>query len=551
MVLQQQSTVKLWGWCAPGEKIFVTTSWDNKRDSVVGTRDANWQINIRTPVAGGPYSITLNGNNQIVLDNVLIGEVWVCSGQSNMEMNEQWGLADVKEELPACYNANIRFFYVPKTTAFYPQDDCKAKWTICDSNTLKAFSAVGYFFGKKINKELNVPVGLINSNWGGTAAEVWTPADLINQYPSLKESAVRVSHSNWWPFTPGSVFNGMIAPLTNYSISGAIWYQGESNTPAPRTYSKLFTSMIDAWRKQWNKDFPFYYVQIAPYKYGNKNIGALLQEAQTQSMSHDKVGMVVVTDLVNDTNNIHPTNKHDVGFRLANWALAKTYNKQGIDYKSPLYKSMEVQKGKAIIRFEDDNIGLYSKGKEIKEVFVAGEDKVFYPAQARLERDKLIVWSKQVKKPVAVRYAFGNTSIGNLFSKGGLPVTAFRTDSWEVDTSGYAALGIPSDHLTSSKWMGFNRTDFKPKGRNCLFVEPANSAPGNPWIWHTEFFGHESQADSTLAAKVFYIVYKDLQDMYGSPNGLHLMDQFHEWLTRKKGLNKKVVLEGFSRGALY
>ena len=345
MVLQQKSNVKLWGWASPGEKIFITNTWNNKTDSIVATGEANWQTTIQTPAAGGPYTITLKGNNEIILENILIGEVWVCSGQSNMEMNEQWGkLKDIKAEFPTCYNKNIRFLFVPKTTSTHPQDDCKAEWMICDSNTLNTFSAAGYFFGKKLNHELNVPIGLINSNWGGTPAETWTPKEVVNKNDTLKSAAAKLKSNPWWPAAPGLAYNGMIAPLTNFSIAGAIWYQGESNTGAPLTYSRLFTSMIDAWRKEWNNNFPFYYVQIAPYKYGNRNVGALLQEAQTQSMNHDNVGMVVITDLGIDTNNIHPTDKHDVGERLANWALAKTYLKGGIVYKSPMYKSMAIDK---------------------------------------------------------------------------------------------------------------------------------------------------------------------------------------------------------------
>ncbi|MDP4251914.1 MAG: sialate O-acetylesterase [Bacteroidota bacterium] len=435
MVLQQQSSAKLWGWSAPAEKIYITTSWNNKTDSVTATRDADWQMIIQTPPAGGPYSITFRGNNQIVLDNVLIGEVWVCSGQSNMEMNEGWGLKDVKAELPSCYNRNIRFFYIPKTTSDYPQDDCKGAWEICDSNTVKNFSAAGYFFGKKLNKDLNVPVGLINSNWGGTAAEVWTPAEVVDQNDSLKAAAAKLTPAPWWPYKPGVAFNAMISPITHYSIAGAIWYQGESNTGTASTYSSLFTSMIDAWRKKWDKEFPFYYVQIAPFHYGNKNIGALLQEAQTKSMQHQNVGMVVITDLVDDTSNIHPQDKHDVGYRLANWALAETYHKEGIVYKSPVFKAMDVQKGKAIISFENPGSGLQSKGGTITELYIAGSDKIFYPANAKIIHDQLTVWSKSVPRPVAVRYAFGNTAIGNLLSKDGLPVTAFRTDSWDVDTT--------------------------------------------------------------------------------------------------------------------
>lgn len=431
MVLQQQSTVKVWGWSSPAEKIRITTSWNNKTDSVIATRDANWEINIQTPPAGGPYTITLQGNNKIVLENILIGEVWICSGQSNMEFGYYNGLKDIREELPVSYNPSIRFFNIPKTTALYPQDDCNAQWVICDSNTLKPFSAVGYFFGKKLHKELNVPIGLINSSWGGTPAETWTPVEVINNDPVLKTAADKLKPANWWPYKPGMSYNAMIAPLTNFSIAGAIWYQGESNTGTADTYKKLFTGMIDAWRKQWNKEFPFYYVQIAPYKYGNNKIGPLLQEAQTQSMEHKNVGMVVITDLVDDTNDIHPTNKHDVGYRLANWALAQTYQKSGIAFKSPVYKAMNVEKGKVILSFDNAAAGLQAKDKKITEIYVAGSDKIFYPAEAKIEKDKLIIWSKKVPQPIAVRYGFGNTAIGNVFSKEGLPLTPFRTDSWE------------------------------------------------------------------------------------------------------------------------
>ena len=432
MVLQQQSTVKLWGWCSPSEKITVTTSWNNKTDSFKGTRDANWQVAIQTPAAGGPYTITIKGKNTIVLENILIGEVWVCSGQSNMEWGYQQKLQDIVNELPTCYNSNIRFFQIPKTTSAHPQDNCDATWTVCDSNTLKTFSAVGYFFGKNLNKNLNVPIGLIGSNWGGTPAEVWTPEAVVNNDPQLKEAAAKQKPSDGWPFTPGITYNAMIFPIINYPIAGTIWYQGESNTGTASTYGKLFTSMIDAWRKAWNKDFPFYYVQIAPYKYGDKNIGALLREQQTKSMTHPNTGMVVITDLVADTNNIHPTDKHDVGARLANWALSETYKKEGIAYKSPMFKSMEVKKDKAYLTFDNAPNGLEIKGKTAAELYIAGSDQQFYPAEAKIEKDKLVVWSKQVKEPVAVRFGFSNTAIGNIFSKEGLPVGPFRTDDWEV-----------------------------------------------------------------------------------------------------------------------
>ncbi|MEO7766870.1 MAG: sialate O-acetylesterase [Ferruginibacter sp.] len=433
MVLQQRSSVKLWGWADPNEKIIVTTSWNNKTDSVVTTRDANWMLTVQTPVAGGPYSITLKGYNTIQLTNVLIGEVWVCSGQSNMEMNYGWGLPDVKAELPVAANSNIRFFYIPKTTSRHPQDNCVGQWMTCDSNSLKHFSAVGYFFGKKLNNTLNVPIGLINSNWGGTPAEVWTQEDAVNNDPVLKTAAAKQQPYNGWPFTPGSVFNGMIAPITNFSIAGAIWYQGEGNTIAPDSYGTLLTTMIGSWRKAWNKELPFYYVQIAPFTYGNKYISSIIREQQTKALAFPNVGMAVITDLVDNVKDIHPKNKHDVGYRLANWALAETYHQNEIIYKSPLYKNMEVRKDKAIITFENVPTGLIARNKNITELLIAGADKVFYPADAKIENDKIIASSKQVPLPVAVRFSFSNSAMANLFSKEGLPVNPFRTDDWELD----------------------------------------------------------------------------------------------------------------------
>lgn len=436
MVLQQQSPVKLWGWANPGEKIFITTSWNNQTDSVVTTGNANWQLVLHTPKAGGPYTITLKGSNTIVLDNVLLGEVWVCSGQSNMEFNYYYaGQKDITAELPTANHPNIRFFNIPKTTSAYPQDDCRAQWVSCDSNTLKNFSAVGYFFGKKLQQDLNVPIGLVNASWGGTPAEAWTPAERVYESDILKQAAAKQKQNPWWPITPGYTYNGMIAPITSYTIAGAIWYQGESNTNTYSTYSDLFTTMISAWRKQWNKDFPFYYVQIAPYRYGNKNVGILLREQQTKSLSLPGVDMAVITDLVADTNNIHPPDKHDVGIRLANLALVETYHQNLSGYHSPMYKSLTVDGDKAIITFDNVPDGLMVKGKNITPIYIAGEDKVFYPAEAKIKNGQLIVWSKKVKHPVAVRYAFSNTAMGNLYSKEGLPVAPFRTDDWEMDTS--------------------------------------------------------------------------------------------------------------------
>lgn len=436
MVLQQNDSVTIWGWGSAGQQVKVSGSWNNTSVTSKVANTAKWSVKLKTPRAGGPYTITIKSDwDEIVLNDILIGEVWLCSGQSNMEWSYYNNAGFIREELPTCYNNNIRFFHIPRTTADYPQDDVKARWQVCDSNSLKAFSAVGYYFGKKLNKDLNVPVGLINASWGGTPAEVWTPAEVVNSNTVLKEAAGKLQEFAWWPSKPGLNFNAMIAPVTKFTIAGAIWYQGESNTGTNDTYAQLLTAMIDSWRNKWGKPLPFYYVQIAPYKYGNHNVGALVQEQETKVMSHPGTGMVVITDLVDSVTNIHPSNKRDVGNRLANWALAETYHKDPGAYKSPIFSNKETIKGKLSLSFSNAPAGLMAKDKVISGFYISGEKEEWLPAEAKIEGNKIVVWNKALKQPVHVRYGFGNTIIGNVFSKEGLPLCPFRTDDWPVDQS--------------------------------------------------------------------------------------------------------------------
>ncbi|MBL7740311.1 MAG: sialate O-acetylesterase [Chitinophagaceae bacterium] len=436
MVLQQNDSVTIWGWGSTGQQVKVTGSWNSTTMTGKVANTAKWSVKLKTPVAGGPYTISIKSDwEEVVLNDILIGEVWLCSGQSNMEWSYYNKAGFIKEELPTCYNNNIRFFHIPRTASDYPQEDVKARWQVCDSNSLKGFSAVGYYFGKKLNKDLNVPIGLINASWGGTPAEVWAPAEVVNSNTALKEAAGKLQEFAWWPSKPGLSFNGMLAPVTKFSIAGAIWYQGESNTGTNNTYTPLLTAMIDSWRKQWDKTFPFYYVQIAPFKYGNHNVGALIQEQQTKALNHPGTGMVVITDLVDTVTDIHPSNKRDVGNRLANWALAETYHKDAGAYKNPMFSNKETVKGKLSLRFTDAPAGLVAKNKTITGFFISGEKEEWLPAEAKIEGDKIVVWNKALKEPVHVRYGFGNTIIGNVFSKEGLPLCPFRTDDWPVDQS--------------------------------------------------------------------------------------------------------------------
>ncbi|HET9825865.1 MAG TPA: sialate O-acetylesterase, partial [Chitinophagaceae bacterium] len=433
MVLQQKTEVTIWGWCDAAEKIKLGTNWDTTTYTTVGSSSARWSMQIKTPAAGGPYQITIEGHNKIVLEDVLIGEVWVCSGQSNMEMNVSWGLP-YQDDVANATDKNIRFFHIPHTTADYPQDDVKAEWVVCNPDDMKRFSAAGYFFGKTLRENLNVPVGLINASWGGTPAEVWTPIEFINGNTTLKAAAGKLSESIWWPVNPAATYNGMLSPITKFTIAGAIWYQGESNVKMASTYTELMTTMINAWRKSWQKDFPFYFVQIAPFAgYGDNSSSAFLREAQTKALATPNTGMVVVTDLVDNINDIHPKMKKQVGVRLANYALAETYGKKGIVYKSAFYKNMKVEKNKIRIYFDNADNGLISKDKVISEFFIAGQDQNFVPANVKIERSTVVVWNDTLKNPIAVRFAFRNASLPNLFSKEGLPVNSFRTDDWPVD----------------------------------------------------------------------------------------------------------------------
>ena len=434
MVLQQKSEVNLWGWCAPAEKVTIKTSWDTITYRTTGGSSAKCIRKIKTPAAGGPYTKTINGS--IVLEDVMIGEIWLCSGQSNMEWSGDQGLKQSLHEMPNANNQKIRFFYVQKATSDYPQENCTGSWKVCSPEEMKHFSAVGYFFGKDLQQALNIPIGLINSNWGGTPAETWTPKNELESNPVLIAASKKISPTEWWPTFPGYAYNAMIYPLTNFEISGAIWYQGESNVANYSSYKQLLAKMIGSWRQEWQKDFPFYFVQIAPFSgYGENDYCARQRETLTSCLSIPKTGMAVISDLVEDIKNIHPVNKIDVSARLANIALSETYGITGLNYKFPMYKGMKNEKDKIRIIFDNADNGLIAKDKTISEVYIAGEDRQFQPAMAKIDGNTLIVWNKAIKAPVAVRFGFTNTAIPNLFSKEGLPVNLFRTDNWDVDTT--------------------------------------------------------------------------------------------------------------------
>jgi len=434
MVLQRESTATIWGWTtSTSETITVVGSWNHKEITVKADQGI-WSVNLPTPQAGGPYTVIIKGHEEVLLKNILIGEVWICSGQSNMEWTPDRGLLNAEEEIKNADYPNIRFFQVLKHQSTAPQDDLKGNWTMCSPETMRKFSSVAYFYGRKLHKDLSIPIGLINSSWGGTPIEVWIEKNKIENDKELKAASKKIKRNVWWSNEAGSTYNAMIHPIKKYTIAGAIWYQGESNRVNAFSYYKSFPLLISSWREVWGKEFPFYYAQIAPYTYDTSaNIdAAVVRDAQLQTMSTvPNTGMAVTNDIGN-LKNIHPTNKQEVGRRLALWAMAKTYGVNGIEYSGPIYKSMEVKKKKIEISFDHASKGLLKKGKVLTAFFIAGEDQKFYAAKAKIKGNKVMVSSSKVKKPVAVRFAFSNTATPNLFNNSGLPAAAFRTDDWLI-----------------------------------------------------------------------------------------------------------------------
>ncbi len=436
MVLQQATKVALWGKAQPGVKIKIKTSWDNKAYSVKASSDSSWRIGVRTPVAGGPYTISFDDGDLLTLQNVLIGEVWVCSGQSNMEMPvkgfKKQPVAGSDEILREAKNANIRLIQLEKQLSTTPEFDCKSSpWRDASAEHVSEFSAVGYIYGKILQEKLQVPVGIIMTAWGGTKIEAWMNEKSLSglsfvRQPLLK-SGDKITHNS-----STVLFNAMIKPLAGYGIKGFLWYQGEANRTNYDQYDELMAAMVSGWRKAWAMgELPFYYVQIAPFKYTGDSKSTFVREAQLKASTIiPKSGMVVSLD-VGKQDLIHPPDKITIGKRLASWALTKDYGITDLAYASPVYKSIDINGNKVQVYFDNAKKGLRAEGKELKNFEVAGADKKFYPATATITAQGVTVSSEMVKAPVAVRYGFKDWVVGDLFSAEGLPVSSFRTDDWE------------------------------------------------------------------------------------------------------------------------
>ena len=438
MVLQRNTSVKIWGWATPGEKISIKASWISEKLKITASENGRWEIAIKTTLSKEPQSIQLKSSeSNINLENILFGEVWVCSGQSNMRMPLKGYTGQPTFEgnlaVATSKNTNLRLFSITENGSPSPLDSISnyKKWEIAAPETSKDFSAVAYFYGKQLQAILDVPVGLIMTSWGGTRIQPWMSKEAIA--PFLEVNEVKKDTTEKYKRIPSAIFNAMINPITSYTIRGAIWYQGETNRNEPKIYQKLLPEMVKDWRKQWNiGDFPFYYVQIAPNKYVDKSKSQYLREAQLKALDFiPNSGMAVLSDIGSDVT-IHPPRKKEVAERLLFIALNKTYGMKDVDCTGPVYKSMSEKEGALLLSFDAAETGIFSPETELSNFEIAGEDKIFYPAKAEIIAHKQVkVSSLDVKVPVAVRYGWYNWFEGTLYDNNMLPASSFRTDDWE------------------------------------------------------------------------------------------------------------------------
>ncbi len=496
LVLQRGKPVAVWGTAEAGEDVTVSFAGQSKK--VKTAKDGQWKVSLdKLEASADPRDLTVKGKNEVILKNVLVGEVWVCSGQSNMQWTVNAAL-DAQKEIAAADYPQIRLFSVPRTVGDEPQAEIKNSrgWLVCTPQNVPGFSAVGFFFGRELHKKLNVPIGLIDTSWGGTRAEAWTSRPALEAVPTCKaiitgweeffktydvarareqyeaaakkilENIAKIKEENAKPgaaqkplpraagpfedqtksqHRPASIFNAMIAPLVPYTVKGAIWYQGESNQRRAVQYETLLTTMIKDWRKQWGDSLSFYIVQLAgfgpggPKPLGSEDTWAELQWAQYLTATRvPKSGLAVIND-IGEEKDIHPKNKQEVGRRLALHALAKDYKVKNLLHEGPLFESAAVSGGKVVVTFSSAD-GLKARdGGGLKGFLICGEDKVWKPAKATVVdgRPQVQVSSDEVAKPVAVRYAWlGWIPEANLVNKDGLPASVFRTDKFELSTAG-------------------------------------------------------------------------------------------------------------------
>lgn len=478
MVLQQGGPIPVWGWADAGEQVTVTLGDDTQ--TATADQDGNWKVKLSALKAGGPHTLKITGKNALTLEDVMIGEVWICSGQSNMAWTVNRA-NDPDLEIATANYPNIRLISVPQVGTQEPQKDFDGQWERCSPQTVPEFSAVGYFFGRQLHQTLGVPIGLIDNAWGGSAAEAWVRRDLMaadERYQPLLQRWTEVEETydhdkalanfkeklaEWQvakaageevgrppreprnpllgQHRPANLYNGVLKPTIGYAIRGVIWYQGESNAGRAYQYRHLFPLMIQSWRDEWGQgDFPFYWVQLADFRNEapepSDSTWAELREAQTMTMDKlPNTGEAVIINL-GESSDIHPKNKQDVAKRLARWALAREYGRDLV-YRSPRYKSMKKEDGKIVLTFDHVGGGLDTFDVTAPIGFtIAGEDQKFVPATAKIiGKNRIEVSSEEIDEPVAVRYAWADNPVCNVQNVEGLPLTPFRTDDWKGVTA--------------------------------------------------------------------------------------------------------------------
>ena len=449
MVLQQQTDAALWGKAEPGAKIKISTTWSKDKVTVVADADGKWFTRIATPAAGGPYELTFNDGDKVTLKNVLVGEVWICSGQSNMAQrmrgySGQPTAGSVDLILSADPSTPIRSCNLERQKSFEPMDECEAQWCVNDPEGVSEASATAYFFAKRVYETLHIPVGVINVSWGGTPIEAWMSRELLDK-EFAQELDMEPLKTKEWPEknshkVPTVLYNGMLKTIVPFTAKGFLWYQGCDNRLRYEQYKRLQPAFVNMLRQEWGNDkMPFYFTQIAPYKYEdpNKPEGGYMMWAQAQTLHEIPLSGMATTHDAGEFACIHPANKKAVGDRLAYLALSNDYGIKGFDAKAPLAIGFEFKDGVAHISFEVGNLGLSPIGLELEGFELAGEDKVFYPATGHISKDAkgkralVKVRCPQVPNPVAVRYGMRNWSEATLYNCFGVPASPFRSDDWK------------------------------------------------------------------------------------------------------------------------
>jgi sialate O-acetylesterase len=442
MVMQQNTIAKIWGTARPKHKVHVKTTWGAEQ-TVISDEKGNWTASLATGKAGGPYSITISDGKTITLNNVMLGEVWLCSGQSNMEFPVKgWAqVLNADEEVAQASHPDIRLMQIHKVSALQPTGKVvanSATWQVCSPSTISEFSAVAYFFARQLTQKLHVPVGVIDATWGGSNIESWISKETLSQLPYMKNVLEHLSEPTDRN-TPTSLFNGMIDPLIPMAMRGVIWYQGEQNEQRGYEYRDLFTMLIRDWRNAWQQDFPFYFVQLANFHERHHEPveaeWAEMREAQDMALHLDHTGMVVTMD-VGQGDNVHYPNKQEVGRRLALQALAKTYGEKVV-CDGPRFAGYKINRDTVMVDFSHAYGGLKAKNGRLTQFTIAGPDHVWHNAQAEIvDSGHVAVWSDRVIMPVAVRYAWQDNPDADLFNGEGLPAASFRTDDWQGMTYG-------------------------------------------------------------------------------------------------------------------